>query len=467
MRIIVWGIGTIFKRYRHKVPEKDIVCFVDNNIEKVSTIYKKDIIPPKQLNDYQYDYIVVFSSKYYDEISYQLVMEMGIDCKKILIWEYYLGNEYYKLLTISNIIDTYCKEANIKKILDIGGVISNKRIFRLKEICNIDLQYDFESTIFTKCYNNVYKIQDKIEKKYDLLLIDDTYQWKFLLKQSAQCAKNIFFIIPFNDINEILSKNDVNLNLVNISGYLFGYIKEDNKKLKIFEATHKKFVPINEPAYMPIHAGGINNMSLGYQKDDTGEHISKWNPQINECTVLYWIWKNTSYEILGLNHYRRFFKSFINNYMLQEQEIEILMNQYDIVVAEQHFSGNDSIEVEIKRTICEEAFTETMETLIGIFNEMGEEEYKAFQYVFQGYAMYPRNMFITSRKILDKYCNWLFPILFKLIQKVNIKEEWDNYSKRVIGFFAERLFTVWLVQQNYKIKELPIILVGDGVPFGK
>ena len=108
-----------------------------------------------------------------------------------------------------------------------------------------------------------------------------------------------------------------------------------------------------------------------------------------------------------------------------------------------------------------------METLIGIFNEMGEEEYKAFQYVFQGYAMYPRNMFITSRKILDKYCNWLFPILFKLIQKVNIKEEWDNYSKRVIGFFAERLFTVWLVQQNYKIKELPIILVGDGVPFGK
>ena len=72
-----------------------------------------------------------------------------------------------------------------------------------------------------------------------------------------------------------------------------------------------------------------------------------------------------------------------------------------------------------------------------------------------------------SREKLNEYCSWLFPILFVMIRDVQIKEEWDDYSKRVIGFWAERLFTVWLYYSNYTVKTLHILTIGDNTPYGK
>ena len=45
--------------------------------------------------------------------------------------------------------------------------------------------------------------------------------------------------------------------------------------------------------------------------DDSGDNISARNPEVNEFTALYWVWKHYD-EIgnpkkIGLNHYRRAF----------------------------------------------------------------------------------------------------------------------------------------------------------------
>lgn len=59
--------------------------------------------------------------------------------------------------------------------------------------------------------------------------------------------------------------------------------------------------------YLPVHAGaaGKANISLSYQRDDEGENISLKNPNYCELTALYWLWKNSKAEYLGLAHYRR------------------------------------------------------------------------------------------------------------------------------------------------------------------
>ena len=53
-----------------------------------------------------------------------------------------------------------------------------------------------------------------------------------------------------------------------------------------------------------------------------------------------------------------------------------------------------------------------------------------------------------------------------MIDRVAIKDDWDMYSKRVIGFWAERMLTVWLLYTGYRIEELPVIVTDDGVPYG-
>ena len=65
-----------------------------------------------------------------------------------------------------------------------------------------------------------------------------------------------------------------------------------------------------------------------------------------------------------------------------------------------------------------------------------------------------RSMFVTRRKILNMYCEWLFSFLIEAAEKMDISG-YDVYSKRIMGFLAERLLTTWLLKQNLKIKEQP------------
>lgn len=53
------------------------------------------------------------------------------------------------------------------------------------------------------------------------------------------------------------------------------------------------------------------------------------------------------------------------------------------------------------------------------------------------------------------YCEWMFDILFKLEQQVDVSS-YDAYQSRVFGFISERLFNVWLVKNNINLVEVKV-----------
>ena len=80
----------------------------------------------------------------------------------------------------------------------------------------------------------------------------------------------------------------------------------------IYIITHKKFKSIIEDQvhYKILHVGSNDDYYDYYLKDNTGDNISKKNPNYCELTGQYWIWKNvdsSADEITGLIHYRRYF----------------------------------------------------------------------------------------------------------------------------------------------------------------
>ena len=83
---------------------------------------------------------------------------------------------------------------------------------------------------------------------------------------------------------------------------------------------------------------------------------------------------------------------------------------------------------------------------------------KAFESVLNGHIIFNCNIFVTKRKILDQYCEWLFSFLIEAAEEINV-EGYDSYSQRVIGFFAERMWTVWLRKNRFCIKELPYVII--------
>ena len=89
--------------------------------------------------------------------------------------------------------------------------------------------------------------------------------------------------------------------------------------------------------------------------------------------------------------------------------------------------------------------------------EKNEEEYKNALDFFNSSSLYsPCNMFIMRKKDFDNYCKWLFPLLSRIDEKINNTLK-DNYQNRYIGFMAERLFTLYVLYNNFKIYESNVI----------
>ena len=466
----IWGIGERLAKFINLIDLNQVYCFIDANPQKVqSTFLGKKVFSPDEIEKSRIDYFVISSDKFFDEIALYLITKLGIELKNILNLETFLSitdeknSEYLNPIKLIDLFFDIIYKYHFTRMLDWGmylGRIGYWHEGNLEiDACICDTNNDF---YMKKPYLKIWKETEIKGYTYDIIIIalPERDSLQLLCKSLESYSENIFFRISgdiFSDA-ELMKQ----ISVVNFKGYLFGTFMSGKSSETIFEVSHKEFIPIGDTLYQPLYVGGIKKDTEKDLYDDSGDHIAQFNPYINEGTALYWMWKNTEEQIVGLNHYRRFFQSPVNNYSpIQKWEMEQLLQQYDICVA-CPVALPRTVKEMLRKEICEEAFQAVFPEIEKIFKEIGGQEWEAFQYVMRGRMIYPCNMFLTTRAILNHYCEWLFPILFQLLEKVKIDEKWDNYSKRVIGFVAERLLTVWLVQRNYKIKELPILFVDHG-----
>ena len=61
-----------------------------------------------------------------------------------------------------------------------------------------------------------------------------------------------------------------------------------------------------------------------------------------------------------------------------------------------------------------------------------------------------------SKKKCNEYCQWLFPILEELEQRVNL-EDYDPFQARLFGRVSELLMDVWIEKNGYEYQEVPVI----------
>ena len=462
LKLIIWGAGRNLEKNIHRICLDNICCLIDCDTEKQRHgLCGINVYAPEKLSELEYDYIVISSELYFNEIAGLLLFTYGVECKKILHWKGFLEEERIGEAALRNSAKAFCSNYGICSVLDVGGILERNSFWNVGHELDMDLMA-LDNTIYGFIKNRYRKASidvGDLSEDYDILIsgsVDVAEKWEQILRKDHHA------ILPFNSLYKIIPNgiSAENVDVFNYQGVHVAGICNKKKDVKIYQVTHKKFNPVNGNPYEPIHAGRQGKADLGYLGDAVGDNISVLNDKINECTALYWIWKNDKTEYVGLNHYRRLFRSAVNReWMLQDFEVQVLLEQYDIIVAEAYDTGRLSVLESMRYQVCAEALDSTYNVLQDIFQKRKKEDCRAFQYVMNGYMLYPCNMFITSRKIMEEYCEWLFPILLEMVEKVEIKEKWDDYSKRILGFFAERLLTVWIVQHDYKIKELPILFL--------
>ena len=200
--------------------------------------------------------------------------------------------------------------------------------------------------------------------------------------------------------------------------------------------------------YIPLHVGAEGkNLDLGYTKDNTGDHISGLNSSFCELTGLYWAWKNLQSDYIGLVHYRRHFSlekkgkdpfenimtySQISQYLDQIKIFTPSKRKYYIETLYSHYAHSHYAEhLDQTRKIVEEKYPEYLKSYDKVMKQ-------TYGYMF--------NMMIMQKEWFDRYCEWLFDILFELKNRVDMPEL-STFQARFYGRVSEIIFNVWLDHQ--------------------
>ncbi|WP_036608835.1 DUF4422 domain-containing protein [Oribacterium sp. P6A1] len=173
--------------------------------------------------------------------------------------------------------------------------------------------------------------------------------------------------------------------------------------------------------------------------DNIGDNISNLNRQFCELTGLYWIWKNSKEDIVGLEHYRRHFT-------LEDDWFDKMLERNIDVILPVLLYVHPSI-AENYRGRHEKKVWDAMMSVL----RRQPEVYDSAMDFFENTGCYsPCNMIIARRDVLNDLCEWLFPIVFEVAGRIG---QIDNiYQNRYPGFLSERLITFFFYHNANKYK---------------
>lgn len=240
--------------------------------------------------------------------------------------------------------------------------------------------------------------------------------------------------------------------------------------IKIMVCCHKEAELPKHEYFFPIQVGkALTETVLPYTPDDTGENISEKNHSYCELTAHYWMWKNKHSDIIGLNHYRRYFDFFRKNaswspdrsftslkHFLDQpyrfDDIDKILKQYDIILPpKRHWPYS------LHQQYCIFHIVNDWNILREVIMELSPDYISAFdKFFYHNNALSNYNMFITRWDIFDKYSEWIFKILFEMEKRVKLSGYQDQ--GRLFGYLTERLINVFCMRHNLRVKYIPVIM---------
>ena len=467
---------------QHYDIDNDKTILINNKIIDISHL--KSIA-----DESKFDYIVFVDYFYFKSYAAALVQNSVLHGDRIITLDNFIyksNNGFYSIYNES-VLFSILYDIKVNTVLDVDSSFSAGNVYVKPDyIHNVTIDTIRSSssskfTVFNNVYDHIYdSLNDCRYHHYDAIIFSAERKLEDLLIEMygmlAQADKFLVFIsedINLDKVSNLFSGEPMNglttfkeINCVScVNGKWLLFNKQPFQDTGIYVVTHKKCEVNNLPDdYIIIHAGRKLGKDLGYIGDDTGQSISELNISINEMTAIYWIWKNTSHDYIGISHYRRFFsnkdnKDFITENILTSEQAREILKSYDIIVAkgEHHlFSTYTYIFGDSGPIITRLAINLTR----NILERQYPDYVEAFDYVVYGNHIFKCNMFVTRKYVLDSYCSWLFSFILEAESEyrkfVNI-EELNIKQRRVYGFICERMFNVWLMKNNLRIKELSIM----------
>ncbi len=221
---------------------------------------------------------------------------------------------------------------------------------------------------------------------------------------------------------------------------------EERISLSVYMSRFYKDKPLKTPFALPewvhpLQAGaGLTEERIAELCDNTGDNISARNGNYSELTATYWIGAHGDDEYLGLYHYRRILDVTEEDLTrMKESDIDVVLPYPSI-----HYP---SIQAHHKRCLEDADWQAMLQAL----KELAPAYAAALPELFSGMFFYNFNILIAKKEIFRKYCDWMFPVLFRT-EELSVPKGCER-SDRYIGYLGESLTTLFFLyhQKDFKI----------------
>lgn len=448
-------------------------------------LLNNDLIGQEKLADIlrtRADFIVFNDYKELEPIS-RLLYKLGCPRSQVvtlLEFNNLPTDGFYDTYSAMQLLETL-KKISVKTLLDVNAYFVKSYLMNKNVNNSLEIDCIWQGDLIPikeEFFSHVYKnFSDCALRRYDAALIFENSPTAFD-ESFSRVSKTVDLVITFCRYGSALEKHIRNTvgNFKEVRAFktfaglwLFCYVKKMPEDFAMYVVTHKalpsELLKKFPEGYKIIHAGHALGKEFGYPGDDTGENISDLNPYINEMTALYWMWKNTSNTIVGLSHYRRFFTANNKNFLTSTEASDILKN-HDIIVGNFYVHSAPSQEIlashEIMGELANSKDWSSFAARIIRKNLMRThpDYLDIFDYKMNLPTAYLKNMFVARRPVFDAYCEWLFSFIVDSTREVLEKTplaKLDFSERRLMGHFAERMLTVWLMKNHLRIKKLLIV----------
>lgn len=145
-----------------------------------------------------------------------------------------------------------------------------------------------------------------------------------------------------------------------------------------------------------IQAGAaLSDQRVAPLTDDTGTNISAKNKQYCEMSAAYWVWKNTSHDWTGIEHYRR--------HLLVTPRM--LDGAADAVLPLPYLCYPNTM-AQFRRFVSEDV----QQALLRALKALHPAEYGEYEEILYGPYQYTYNIVCARRAVFEDYCGWFFEI---------------------------------------------------------
>lgn len=435
----------------------------------------------KFLADGAVDFVIFNNLRVYSIIRNYAIKQGFVSTKIITL-------EFFKALPVEFFYDIYAeqnilaqlKNLNVRTLLDVDGYFERGQLLtKPDDFTEIDCIIEepllpIKENIYAHTYKDFAQVGFK---RYDAALIIEREPQDFF-PLFTMLENFTDFVITFaragSDLAKYLlaaQKRFANLRILQLESGTWFLIERRTKPQDfcVYVVTYKD-IKLDEPpeGYKIIQGGREQGKDLGYLGDDTGDNISRLNVYLNELTALYWMWKNTSHTVIGLNHYRRFFTesddtTFASDKILTRDAALKILDRYDMIIST--LTCEMIIQRELIQNDCGKQLTTIAEKILKKHLLRAQPDYaEAFDEMMESLTLYRSHLFITRKNILDAYCTWLFSFLIdateEILRTVNLAAM-PFSPRRLVAFFAERMLTLWLKKNRLRIKELNFMFIRD------